>query len=171
MPTDDRSAVVSDANGRAVGISTNAGRLVNAGAVSLPSEVEPPADQIFANGAFSFAIEGLAAGATVQVAIKLPSGTRPQHYYKYGPEAGNATPHWYLFDAASGPGAQIVGDTVILTLVDNGRGDSDPTPGRIADPGAPSRDQPIRSGGAFGLWNLLLLVPALLSRRRRAGMR
>jgi photosystem II stability/assembly factor-like uncharacterized protein len=170
-PTDDRSAVVSDANGRAVSISTNAGRLVNAGAVSLPSEVEPPADQIFANGAFSFAIEGLAAGATVQVAIKLPSGTRPQHYYKYGPEAGNATPHWYLFDAASGPGAQIVGDTVILTLVDNGRGDSDPTPGRIADPGAPSRDQPIRSGGAFGLWSLLLLVPALLSRRRHASMR
>ena len=161
-PTDDRSAIVSDANGRAVSISTNAGKLVNASAVALPDAA--PTDQVFANGAFSFAIEDLAPGATVQVAITLPSGTRPQHYYKFGPEAGNATPHWYRFDATSGPGAQFKEDTVILTLVDNGPGDSDPTPGRIADPGAPSRDQS-RHGGALGLWSLLLLIPALFRRR------
>lgn len=163
-PTDNRSAIVSDANGRAVSITTNSGKLVDARFVALPSEA--PADQIFASGAFGFAIEELAPGATVQVAIKLPTGTQPQHYYKYGPEAGDATPHWYRFDAATGPGAQFAGDTVILTLVDNGPGDSDPTPGRIADPGAPSRDGPKGSGGAFGLWSLLLLAPALLRRRR-----
>lgn len=169
-PGGGSQAQVMDSSNRSVRIETDRGQLRNVR--SLAPAPDAPGNLRFRNGMFAFDIENLAAGELVRVTLRLPAGSAPNHYYKFGPETGLPIDHYYRFDfdAATGTGARIEGDTVTLFLRDNGRGDHDPTPGRIADPGAPVFETAAVSaeaggGGALGLWSLLLALPALRSRR------
>ncbi len=127
-------------------------------------------------------------GGSAQVTLKLPLGDTADTYFMYGPEPGNATPHWYsfMFDAASGTGAVINGNEITLHFVDGKRGDADldATNGVIADPGGPAVriSVPAAPGGGGGgcslavnsaspwqatVWWLLLMLAATRIARRR----
>lgn len=171
-PSGGSQAQVMDSSNRSVRVETDRGQLRNVR--SLAPAPDAPGNLRFRNGMFAFDIENLAAGELVRVTLRLPAGSAPNHYYKFGPETGLPIDHYYRFDfdAATGTGARIEGDTVTLFLRDNGRGDHDPTPGRIADPGAPVFETTAVSaeasgGGALGLWSLLLALPALRRRQPR----
>jgi VCBS repeat-containing protein len=110
-----------------------------------------PTDTTFPFGFFDFDLEGVSSGGTAVVQLLLSAGSGVNTYWKFGPETGNATPHFYefLFNGTTGatvetnvdldPGAgTILRDRVSLTFVDGGRGDSDlAANGVISDPGGP----------------------------------
>jgi hypothetical protein len=93
----------------------------------------------------------------------LPAGTA---YYKFGPTAAAPAPHWYAMPAT------IVGNTLSVTIVDGGVGDSDlAVNGTITDPGgagylaAPST--PATQIPTMDRWALLMLAMVLAG----AGLR
>src|SRR4029078_10833218 len=69
-------------------------------------------------------------GRIVTFVITLPSPATA--YYKL---IGNAA--WQDFTFNGETGAQVSGNTITITIRDDGRGDSHPTPGIVPDPGAP----------------------------------
>jgi trimeric autotransporter adhesin len=78
-------------------------------------------------------------GAAI-VSIHLPEGASPTTYYKYGPEPGNHTPHWYefIYNDETGIGAVIEENIVKLSLRDGQWGDDDLIEnGTIVDDGGP----------------------------------
>lgn len=81
---------------------------------------------------------------------------------KYGPTAGNPTPHWYQLPAT------IAGDTVTFSITDGGLGDDDLTAnGTIVDqggPGVPPPAVPI-SDWAMILLTLLMMGTGFLALR------
>ncbi len=88
-------------------------------------------------GFFSFTITGMQAGSQTVATLYLSDTVAVDHYYKYGPEPGQAD-HWYEFSYDGETGAEIHADTVFLYLVDGKRGDHDLTAnGVIKDPGGP----------------------------------
>lgn len=131
--------------------------------------VTPPAPMptgvTFPYGLVGFTLEGLAPGATVQVTLTFPGNLTGTTYYKY--RNGGYFPM---------PGASISGNTVVLTLVDGGIGDSDGVAdGRIVDPGgpaivaavgAPVTPVPTLSEGALVLLAAMLGCGAVVARRR-----
>jgi hypothetical protein len=113
-------------------------RLSGVTAENVPAN-ETPADVAFPLGRFGFRLVDLPPGAATTVELIIPSDTRIDTYYKFGPTTDNPTPHAYefLFDGTTG--AEIHGNRITLHLVDGGRGDSDLTAnGVIVDPGAPA---------------------------------
>jgi hypothetical protein len=135
-------------------VSDDSYPLRNVRAVADPSNGAPlPPGVNFANfsyGFLNFELINVPVGGSAIVRIALPGpGSFVNTYYKFGSESDNPlTPqdervdHWYefLFDGATG--AEISGQTITLHLVDNGRGDADPRPGIIADPGGPAFVEP-----------------------------
>jgi len=94
-----------------------------------------PADFDFPYGLISFAI-GNVTGGTSTMEIYLPEGQTCDTYYKYD----EATDTWeeFLYDEATGTGAEIDGNVITLHFVDGGRGDQDgAADGVITDPGTP----------------------------------
>lgn len=172
-PATGSSALISDINGRPVQLRSDAGHLSNVRLLTPPPGA--PQGVAFATGLFAFDIEDLEPGATVHVTLTLPSNTGMDAYYKYGPEAGQPTPHYYRFDFDGSTGAQLGANAVTLTLVDNGRGDSDARAGRISDPGAPAQITPVvvvdahSGGGSLGSGLLLVLLTLALLRRCNAA--
>jgi hypothetical protein len=173
-PPTGSTAIISDATGRAVTISSDIGRLTNVRLLTPPAGI--PDGVRFATGLFAFDIEDIAPGATVHVSLQLPSGTVADAYYKYGPEGALPGDHYYRFDFDGSTGAVISGNTVTLTLVDNARGDGDATAGRISDPGAPASVLAVvtvdahAGGGSFGGGLLATLLGFAALRRKRAAM-
>jgi hypothetical protein len=134
----------------------------------------------FANGFVEFRIENVTPGGTADVRVILPAGEQPITYFQYGATPADSNDHLYefLFDTASGTGAEFNANEVMLHFVDGDRGDSDLTAnGVIVDPGAPALAAPnpganagssgggcmlathtasARQGGAW--WLLLLLL-------------
>ena len=109
--------------------------------VALPVGVEFPYD--FLTFTISFLEPGQAADLTIS-GLDL-SGI--EDYFKYGATPANPTEHWYNFlfgiatdgDSALGTGMEIVGDTLVLHLIDGGRGDDDlAMNGVIFDIGGPA---------------------------------
>ena len=117
---------------------------------------------------------------------------QPITYFQYGATSIDPTDHLYefLFDAASGTGAEFNDNEVMLHFVDGGRGDSDlDENGVIVDPGAPAlfagntaaaansggggcalttqASSPWRAGGWWLLFSLLMGFRMLA--RRRCG--
>jgi uncharacterized delta-60 repeat protein len=106
-------------------------------------------------GAFDFTVEGVATDQSVTITIIMPAGVTVNGYYKFGLEpTDNAktktlderiTPHWWEFkwDNSTGTGAQFQDvnsdgtNDVVLTFLDNQRGDDNVAAGIIDDPGAP----------------------------------
>lgn len=113
--------------------------LVNVRATSNPSPANAPEGVAFPFGFFAFEIRGLVSPAT-QLQILLPAGSAPTSYWKYGPEPGDETAHWYEFlQNSTGTGAAIAANVVTLAFIDNARGDDDrSTPGVIIDQGGPT---------------------------------
>ena len=140
------------------------------GAPPIPP-VAPPGSIGFPHGLFSFTTINCTPGAalafTVTYPSALPAGTQ---YWKYGPEPGNATPHWYVLPAT------ITGNVATFTITDGAQGDDDLTAnGTIVDQGGPgfpvssgAQQTPTLSEWALALMALLMVVFAAKGRRRRA---
>lgn len=127
-------------------------RLVNVTAGTNPDPGSSPAGVEFAEGFFTFDVEGLSPGGAVVVAMQLPSSYRPNTYYMYGPTPDNASPHWYSFTYDGRTGAEFFGNGyVVLHFVDGERGDADLTAnGVIADPGGPGITAAVASSSSGG---------------------
>lgn len=98
-------------------------------------------------GVISFELNGLVAGAATTVTVFVHTGPPPTSYWKFGPEPGDPTPHWYEFMFDGQTGAQINGNTITLRFVDGQRGDADLTAnGAIVDPGGPGLPFPDTDG-------------------------
>ena len=115
---------------------------------SLPNVPDPVQEADFAQGFFDFGVTGVQPGGTLSVTFILHTtntNNLPNSYWKYGGTPDEPSDHWYQFtyDAQTGTGAKIDGNTITLHFVDGGRGDADLTVnGQIADPGAPGIYQP-----------------------------
>jgi hypothetical protein len=115
----------------------------------------------FPHGLFDFTLGGCTPGSTVNFTIVYPaalaSGTQ---YWKYGPEPGTVTPHWYVLPA------NITGNTVTFSITDGGRGDDDlAANGTIVDqggPGVPAVPLEERQIPTLSQWAMLLLALLLL---------
>lgn len=137
-----------------VTLSVPAGqRLININAQMLPSAGEPPVAITLAMGVLSFDISGFLTGSCTVAELLIPLNPSINQYYKFGPEPGNLTPHWYDFNFNGETGAVIThGLTqtkIQLNLCDGKRGDDDLTAnGVIKEPGGPAI--PVAGGGNTG---------------------
>lgn len=162
MPPDASTAVIGDAPGGAVTLTASAGTLANARTVPTPAGA--PANRQYPNGFVAFDIEDVPPGGVVTITLNLPAGSNPNAYVKCSADGSSC---------ADFAGATFAGNQVILTLTDNGAGDSNPEPGVISDPGAPavrptSSGGGSSSGGALNVWLLLPLLGLAMIRRRRS---
>lgn len=115
------------------------------GFVPNPSPADTPA-VAFPLGFLRFGVQGFAAGSTLTIHLLLPSSTGVNAYYRYGPTADQAQPHWYNFEFDGTTGTQIGTHSVTFLIRDGGRGDDDrfqnativDAGGPAADPGAPT---------------------------------
>ena len=93
-----------------------------AGHAASPPAGTAPAGVSFPHGLFDFTTSGCAAGATLTFTITyqqaLPSGAV---YWKYGPTAGNISPHWYQLPAVT------AANKATFSITDGGLGDDDLT--------------------------------------------
>ncbi len=182
----DNVASLPNVNGDYVTVASPAGTtLANVTSGANPSPGDAPAGVTFPAGFTAFEVGNLPAGGAVNVdlIVDLPPGVTINTYWKFGPEPGNPTPHWYefLFDGTTG--ATFSGNVITLHLVDGLRGDDDLTAnGVIVDPGAPALapsgpgTQPAPSadcgtgtcgGGMTMMMPLSLLGIGWIRRRRR----
>ncbi len=120
------TVVVPTANGD-VGLSVAAGSQLLSFTTSAPV-VPAPYGVSFPYGQLSFTAS-TTPGSLVTFSLVLPSV--PSSYYKL---VGSV---WLPFAWDGETGARINGTVVTITIRDNGRGDSDLTPGIVTDPGAP----------------------------------
>ena len=120
-------------------------KLINVSAAENPSLHDSPLTS-FPYGFFDFTIKNVMPGGATTVTI-YTDDMAPTVYYKYGPTADDATPHWYEFMFDGQTGAQILGNVITLHFVDGLRGDDDlQADGDIEDIGAPGTT----SGGSGG---------------------
>ncbi len=147
-------AVVPDAvNGRPIELQSERGIVLrNVEAIYDPAHGAVPLPASLPLGAFAFELHNVPPGGATTVSLRLPEGINVNTYYKFGTELidNPATPlderaadHWYEFAFDGTTGArweedEVGIDQLVLHLVDNGRGDSDPRLGIIRDPGAPA---------------------------------
>lgn len=132
-----------------------------------------PPGATFPHGLLDLRLDTGTQGTSATVTITYPAALPPgSSYWKYGKTAVNPTPHWYQYS-----GAQISGNTVVLTLTDGGAGDDDLTPNSlITDPGgvatfsavAAQSIPTLSQWGQLLLWSVLGLVGAAGLRRRKA---
>ena len=97
-------------------------------AASLSAAPAPPglpSGGVAPVGALSYEVTNVAAGTTIEVILKLPTGSTPTTVYKYVGGQYVQVPF---------SEAQIHGTEVALKITDNGPWDEDPTPGVIQDP-------------------------------------
>jgi hypothetical protein len=126
-------------------ISSPAGSQITATVTATPA-VPPPGALVFPFGLVSFTITGLTPGGSADVTLAGLDPSQIRDYYKYGPTPANHTAHWYDFlfnhrtdsDNPTSTGMEIRNGTIVLHLVDGGRGDDDLSPnGTITDLGGP----------------------------------
>ena len=136
----------------AVDAASSAGFIPATGHAKSPPTLPPGVS--FPHGLLDFVLTGSDPGSTATITITypadLPAGTV---YWKYGPEPGDATAHWYQF-----PGAVISGNTITLTITDGLQGDDDLLhSGVIADPGGPGEFAGTTDVPTLSEWGLILL--------------
>ncbi len=124
-----------------------------------------PAGTGFPWGFLQFQVNGVGPGGAVDVELIVHTTETLHSYWKFGPEPGDASDHFYefLFDAISGTGFELNGNTYTLHLVDRERGDDNLTvlDGIIIDDGAPSVFASVIRVPTLGQWALLLLLVLL----------
>jgi hypothetical protein len=149
-------ATFPDTNGNYVTLVGNGGTTLDrVAADGNPSSGDAPAGASFPCGFLDFRLAGVTPGGSATVTVILHQKADINSYYKYGPEPGNPTPHWYKFMYNQSTGAQIFQETnqtrIVLNFVDGGRGDDDLTAnGVIDDIGAPANATSSGSGGGGG---------------------
>jgi hypothetical protein len=150
------SATVTTAGG-AVTMTASQGQITSFTNTATPP-AGVPAGYTFPLGFFNYTVTGVPAGGTVTFVFTLPAGTGTDSYIKC---AATCAPF---------AGASVSGNTLTLTITDNGAGDSNATAGTIVDPGAPAVTAKKDDGGGAMEWLTLLLmgIPGLLRLRRRA---
>lgn len=110
--------------------------LSSVSAVADPTGGALPPGVLFPFGTFSFVVT---ADPDATVEILLPAGEPISQYYKYGPESGNLSPHWYLFGFDGTTGATFPAGMIRLHLRDGARGDDDlALNGQVHEPGGPA---------------------------------
>jgi CSLREA domain-containing protein len=132
---------------------------LSGGAGSPPAGSEP-AGYVFPFGLFDFAVGNCTPGATISMTITYPQVVPAGAvYWKYGPTAGDPTPHWYQLPAT------IAGNTATFSITDGGLGDDDlDVNGTIVDQGGPG--VPGAPGGVAAIptlseWGMILLAGML----------
>ncbi len=92
-----------------------------------------PPGVVFPHGLVAFATTGCVPGSTLAFVLTLPSAVPGgSAYWKFGPEPGNAAPHWYRLPATILGG----GNAISFSITDGGQGDGDLTVnGAVLDPG------------------------------------
>jgi len=140
---DNVASLPNGTNGHCIPFATSNNQIMShVHLISAPADA--PQEAEFSQGVFSWTATGLSAGDATTVTLVLhttDSANLPNSYWKYGPTPADPSDHWYLFnfDAESGTGAQINGNTITLHFVDGQRGDADLTVnGEISDPGGPA---------------------------------
>jgi hypothetical protein len=144
-----------------------------------PGYGSPPAGPApgvrFPHGLLALETSRCAVGAAVTVSIDFPASLPRNHaFWRYGPTADNAKPHWYV------PAAQSGGSRVTFAIVDGGAGDDDRVAnGRIVmlgGPGgapmiaaAPPVEVPTLSDAMLALLGGLLLLAAARSAALRVS--
>lgn len=156
VPDSQQEDVASllDVNGNYVTLETSNGTLVNVQAIPPSSLRDIPVIDSgsleFTSGFFWFTVDNVAtepdgSGGAASVTLHFSQGQPANSYFKFG-RLPNESPfavreHWYQFpfDQNTQTGAEFVGNTVVLHLVDGGGGDNDlAVNGRIVDPGGPA---------------------------------
>ena len=152
-------SVVLTGGGATCGFTTAQFIPVSGNPASPPAGTAPAVD--FPHGLFDFRLAGCTPGSTVTLTITYPSALPAgSSYWKYGPEPGNATPHWYVMPATLG------GATAMLSIVDGQQGDDDlAANGAIVDQGGPG--MPIATAApqqtpTLSEWAMLLLATLLM---------
>lgn len=160
--------------GSLIAMETDIGNFVNADVSEFnPDPLGAPGDVLFSLGFYDFEINAFPPGTKVTLFMDLPQGAAPDRFYKYGPEPGDDSDHWWSFAWDGDTGVTRDGRTLTIVFQDGGRGDADGVAnGVIVDPFAPGYTVDRDPGGAAGgggnaLWLLALLPLALLRRRPR----
>jgi cyclophilin family peptidyl-prolyl cis-trans isomerase len=130
-----QESVVSfpDSTGNYVVIETSAGVTVHdldilgttfglANPPTVPGELDALG---FSRGYFGFELDGVSPGGATSVTETFNAGPLMYTYYNFGPTPDNAIPHWYEFLYDGTTGAEIIGNKIIVHLVDGARGDGD----------------------------------------------
>lgn len=116
----------------------------------------PPGAIGFPHGLFAFTTINCTPGSTLAFTITYPQALPPgTQYWKYGPEPGNATPHWYVLPAT------VTGTVATFNITDGAQGDDDlAANGTIVDQGGPG--SPIGASAqqtpTLSEWAMLLLA-------------
>ena len=124
--------------GGGAGCTFDAPRYIGAPPGSAPVPPVAPPSVEFTHGLFDFRNVGCTTGSTLAFTIVYPA-TLPTNaqYWKYGPTAAQATPHWYTIPAT------VAGNTVTFSITDGGLGDDDLLAnGTIVDQGGPGTPLP-----------------------------
>jgi hypothetical protein len=95
------TAFFNPVDGRAIAVQLNElYALSNVRATLDPGPVGPPAEYSFPFGFVAFRVftyPEFGQAHSAEVTLRLPEGALIDSYWKYGPEPGNETPHWYNF--------------------------------------------------------------------------
>ncbi len=171
-PTGGGTITASFTGGGAACVFASAQFIPVTGNAASPPAGSAPQGVQFPHGLFDFATTGCTAGSTLQFTVTypnaLPGGTQ---YWKYGPTAGNATPHWYTVPST------VAGAAISFSITDGGLGDDDLVAnGAVVDPGGAGFGP---GGGTIGvpvgdwlpLWLTLTVLGAAIWQRRRAAGR
>jgi uncharacterized repeat protein (TIGR01451 family) len=125
-------------------VSTPGTELSSVTALS-PAGLQAPAYVSLPLGLFSFTVPNLPLGGAVTVEMISQAPLTVNSYFKAPssvpgpPNPGNPNPpDWFNFTFDGTTGAVFQGNTIVLHFVDNQRGDLDPTPGLVFDPGGPA---------------------------------
>jgi len=132
--------------GEYVTFATQEGKQLTEISTSTPNAEQAVDGVDFPFGLFDFTVTGIETGDSFTVTLTLHTDEiTPNSYFLYGPTADNPTDQWYnfTFDAQTGTGAVVNGNTITLHFVDGTRDDADLQVNRqTADPGGPAIYQP-----------------------------
>lgn len=161
------------------GSLTGGGGTCTPTASGAPAQVAPatvPENVRFPYQLLQFELEGCAPQSTVTVTLNLPAPAPANaQYWKWGPTADNATPHWYTI-----PFTRTGAQQIQFQIQDGGLGDSNlQADGHIIDPGGlgvPADVVPPVTGAVTPVpvdnpWMLSLLAAVMAGLGLAAGRR
>lgn len=125
-------AILQAPDGSTVILTSPVGSTLTA-SVQTTTSVPPPTALSFSSGFFNIQLTGIAAGAAADIVITGMNLPQVRGYYLYGKPVSNRSTQWYNFDIpngnpngnSAGTGAEIIGGSLVLHLIDGKRGDSD----------------------------------------------
>nr|NIO20517.1 hypothetical protein [Candidatus Aenigmarchaeota archaeon] len=91
----------------------------------IPSD--PPLNISFPYGFYNFTLPNVGIGGKATITMYLNGGPLIDTYYCFGLTPTSSYLDWYefMYDSLTDTGVTINGDTITISLVDGGRGDSD----------------------------------------------